>query len=105
MTAGSGIIHSEMPRRNGPRLAGFQLWVNLPASHKMMDPRYRDIPARDIPVILVPGGQIRLVCGSLLGQTGPARDIVTEVSYMEVRLDGGAVLELPARMDGQRSRM
>jgi redox-sensitive bicupin YhaK (pirin superfamily) len=96
MTAGSGIIHSEMPKQNGLRMGGFQLWVNLPASHKMMDPRYRDIPASTIPVVAVPGGEIRLVCGSVDGHTGPAKDIVVDVSYMDVRLDSGATIDLPA---------
>jgi redox-sensitive bicupin YhaK (pirin superfamily) len=96
MTAGSGIIHSEMPKPNGPEMGGFQLWVNLPAAHKMMDPRYRDIFAPTIPTVAVPGGEIHLICGNLGGQTGPARDLVVSVTYMDVRLDAGAAIDLRA---------
>jgi len=73
MTAGSGILHQEMPRGDaGGRMHGFQLWANLPASLKMTAPRYQDVPARDIPDVTDDDGvQVRVVCGSFWGKTGP----------------------------------
>ena len=69
MTAGNGIIHQEMPKGNSEgRMYGFQLWANLPKSHKMMDPRYRDVKAGQIPeIVMKQGTKIRVVCG-VLGQ-------------------------------------
>jgi redox-sensitive bicupin YhaK (pirin superfamily) len=86
MTAGSGIIHQEMPK--GPGLLwGFQLWANLPASHKMMDPRYREVKSGQTPEISVEGGaKVRVICGELGGVKGPVRDIVTDPEYLDVRL-------------------
>ena len=86
MTAGSGIIHQEMP--NGQKdglMWGFQLWANLPASDKMMDPRYRDIKCDDIPVLTFDNGtEIRVICGSVNGTEGPVRDIVIDPEYLDV---------------------
>jgi redox-sensitive bicupin YhaK (pirin superfamily) len=86
MTAGSGIIHQEMPK--GPGLLwGFQLWANLPASHKMMDPRYREVKSGQTPEISVEGGaKVRVICGELNGVKGPVRDIVTDPEYLDVRV-------------------
>jgi redox-sensitive bicupin YhaK (pirin superfamily) len=86
MTAGSGIIHQEMPK--GPGLLwGFQLWANLPASHKMMNPRYREVKSGQTPEISVEGGaKVRVICGELNGVKGPVRDIVTDPEYLDVRL-------------------
>jgi redox-sensitive bicupin YhaK (pirin superfamily) len=86
MTAGSGIIHQEMPK--GPGLLwGFQLWANLPASHKMMDPRYREVKKEQTPEISLEGGaKVRVICGELNGVKGPVRDIVTDPEYLDVRL-------------------
>lgn len=97
MTAGSGIIHQEMPQP-GPkgRMGGFQLWANLPASHKMMDPRYRDIKAADVPVVEAPGGvRIKIICGEVHGSRGPVRDVVIEPEYLDVSIPAGAAYELP----------
>lgn len=66
MTAGRGIVHSEMPEQDAGKLRGFQLWVNLPAKHKMTAPRYQDIPAADIPVLQQEGATIRLMAGVLV---------------------------------------
>jgi hypothetical protein len=91
MTAGSGIIHQEMPRgdRRG-QMGGFQLWANLPASKKMMDPRYRDVEAAQIPVVQTPdGASVRVICGEVNGVPGPVRDIVTEPEYLDVSLPAG----------------
>ncbi len=91
MTAGSGILYQEMPKgsRTG-RMYGFQLWANLPASQKMMDPRYRDVRHDTIPVVKMhDGATIRLIAGSVEGAQGPVRDIVTEPAYMDVSLPAG----------------
>ena len=75
MTAGSGIIHQEMPRgdRDG-KMHGFQLWANLPSSLKMTAPRYQDVQSADIPEVVDDDGtKIRVICGSLWGATGPVR--------------------------------
>jgi hypothetical protein len=92
MTAGSGIIHQEMPKPGpGGRMGGFQLWANLPAAHKMMDPRYRGILASEVPVVEAPGGvRITVICGEVLGTRGPVRDVVIEPEYLDVTLPAGA---------------
>jgi redox-sensitive bicupin YhaK (pirin superfamily) len=85
MTAGSGIIHQEMPRRQQGEFRGFQLWANLPASHKMMPPRYRDITKRQIPELTPPNGvRIRVISGEVDGVRGPVTDIVTDPEYLDV---------------------
>ena len=86
MTAGSGIIHQEMPKGDDAgRMGGFQLWANLPASHKMMDPRYREVKAHQIPEVDAGSGvKIRIICGDVRGTVGPVRDIVTEPAYLDV---------------------
>ena len=88
MTAGSGIIHQEMPHGNAQgRMGGFQLWANLPAADKMIDPRYRGITADEIPTEEAEGGRVRVICGSLGASTGPVRDVVIEPEYLDVALD------------------
>lgn len=86
MTAGSGIVHQEMPKGNpGGLMLGFQLWANLPASHKMMEPRYRDVKAGQIPeVTLDDGTVVRVISGTVADTEGPVRDIVTEPVYLDV---------------------
>jgi redox-sensitive bicupin YhaK (pirin superfamily) len=87
MTAGRGIIHQEMPRRQKGTLWGLQLWVNLPATHKMMGPRYRDIRAIDIPECrLDSGGAVKVIAGSLNGCHGPVRDLIGNPEYLDVLL-------------------
>lgn len=85
MTAGSGIIHQEMPRESKPELWGFQLWANLPASHKMMAPRYRDVKEGDIPE-LRPSDKvrIRIICGEVDGLKGPVQEIVTDPEVLDI---------------------
>jgi quercetin 2,3-dioxygenase len=86
MTAGSGIIHQEMPKgdRTG-RMGGFQLWANLPASQKMMEPRYRDVKREQIPEVSLEGGiTVRIICGEVKGLQGPVRDIVIDPEYLDV---------------------
>jgi redox-sensitive bicupin YhaK (pirin superfamily) len=91
MTAGSGVIHQEMPLRQKGTLWGLQLWVNLPASHKMMGPRYRDIRAADIPKCrLDSGGTIGVIAGSFDGCRGPVRDLIGDPEYLDVSVPGNA---------------
>ena len=91
MTAGSGIIHQEMPKGDeAGRMGGFQLWANLPASRKMMDPRYRDVKSSQIPEIRAANGAtIRIICGEVDGTKGPVRDIVTDPEYLDVTVPAG----------------
>ena len=92
MTAGSGIIHQEMPKGDADgRMGGFQLWANLPAAHKMMAPRYRDVTAAQIPAVTTPSGAtIRVICGEVQGACGPVTDIVTDPEYLDVTIPAGA---------------
>ena len=88
MTAGSGIVHQEMPQRFPGDFRGLQLWVNLPASHKMMSPRYRDVPAGTIPEVEADGGAtVKVIAGRFAGREGPVKDIVRSSEYLDVRLD------------------
>ena len=91
MTAGSGIIHQEMPKGDKKGyMGGFQLWANLPASHKMMHPRYRGIDSGQIPEVSpVSGVRIRIICGQVSGVMGPVTDIITEPEYLDVLLGPG----------------
>ncbi|PKG32762.1 pirin family protein, partial [Methanoregula sp.] len=87
MTAGSGIIHQEMPKPVDGKMGGFQLWVNLPRKDKMMAPRYQELRANEIPRVTVPGGaEVRVVCGSIGGVTGPVRDLMADPEYLDVSL-------------------
>src|SRR5512133_3246357 len=87
MTSGRGILHEEMPRRgtNGV-INGFQLWVNLPATQKMGQPRYQEVNSSTIPVIEKDGATIRLVAGELDGTRGPVTEIAASPLYMDVNL-------------------
>ena len=86
MTAGSGIVHQEMPQGDASgRMHGFQLWANLPSSLKMTAPRYQDIQAADIPQVVDDDGtKIRVVCGNVWGATGPVDGIAAEPHYLDV---------------------
>lgn len=103
MTAGRGIIHSEMPQQEEGRMRGFQLWINLPAAEKMKPAGYRDIPAGDIPVAEPAGGvRVKVIAGSIEAAggtvTGPIGGLSTEPVYLDVALEPGArfVHPLPA---------
>ena len=99
MTAGSGIIHQEMPKgdREG-RMWGFQLWANLPAHHKMMDPRYREVKRDDIPeATTAEGATVRVVCGEVAGVRGPVREIVTEPDYLDVSIPARSTFRHPVK--------
>jgi hypothetical protein len=96
MTAGSGILHEEMPRVGPRRLAGFQIWVNLPAKLKMTRPRYQDVAAARIPeVARGDGSRVRVVAGEVDGVAGPVKEIYAEPQYLDVTLPAGGTFELP----------
>ncbi len=99
MTAGSGIVHKEMPKGDASgSMHGFQLWANLPARHKMMPPRYRSITAADIPEVDAGHGvRIKIIAGTANGQSGPAADIVIEPEYLDVSLQPGVEYVHPTR--------
>jgi redox-sensitive bicupin YhaK (pirin superfamily) len=96
MTAGRGIIHSEMPQQKDGLLWGFQLWVNLPAKDKMRPPRYQDIAPERIPEVQPGHGvRARVIAGESGGVRGPVEDIATQPLYLDVSLAPGAHLEHP----------
>ena len=96
MTAGRGILHSEMPQQENGLMWGFQLWVNLPASDKMTAPRYQDIAPDRIPVVHPSGGvEVRVIAGELDGATGPVDGIATAPIYMDIAVQAGAQIEIP----------
>ncbi|MFX1588543.1 MAG: pirin family protein [Promethearchaeota archaeon] len=100
MTAGSGIIHQEMPKKDEKDLllAGFQLWANLPASHKMMEPRYRDIKKDEIPEIVFDVGvKVKIICGEINGKRGPVQDIITEPEYLDVSIEPNSKFSYPVK--------
>jgi quercetin 2,3-dioxygenase len=88
MTAGHGIVHSEMPGQREGGMWMFQLWVNLPAAHKMTRPRYQDIAADRIALAHADDAQVRVVAGEVAGRRGPVDGIVTAPQLLDVRLDG-----------------
>ncbi len=99
MTAGSGIIHEEMPFGNSKgSVAGFQLWANLPASDKMMPPRYRNISAEMIPEVHMQNGtSIRIICGEAAGATGAVDGIVIDPEYLDVTVPAGETWDHPVK--------
>jgi len=86
MTAGSGILHQEMPKGDERgRMHGFQLWANLPASLKMTDPRYQDIPSAAIPEVTEDDGtKARIICGTFWGKTGPVEGVAADPNYIDI---------------------
>src|SRR6202158_1195285 len=97
MTAGSGIIHQEMPKGDrAGRMHGFQLWANLPSSLKMTPPRYQEVKAAEIPVITDDDGtHVRLVCGKFWGKRGPVDGIAADPIYLDVSVPPGQRKTLP----------
>jgi len=91
MTAGSGILHQEMPKGDPRgRMHGFQLWANLPANLKMTDPRYQDIPSTAIPEVTDDDGtKIRVICGNFLGVAGPVEGVAADPNYIDVFVPAG----------------
>jgi len=90
MTAGRGIVHEEMPNQEDGPVWGFQLWVNLPASHKMTAPRYQDIPPEAVPVVQLENGSVKVLVGEFQGVTGPVEDVVTDPLYLDLHLNDRA---------------
>jgi redox-sensitive bicupin YhaK (pirin superfamily) len=99
MTAGSGIIHQEMPKGDGNgKMYGFQLWANLPSRQKMMDPRYRDVVDEQIPEVkLSDGTTIKIISGEISGVKGPVQDIVIDPEYIDVTVPAGSEFRHPTK--------
>jgi redox-sensitive bicupin YhaK (pirin superfamily) len=91
MTAGSGILHQEMPKGDSQgRMHGFQLWANLPASLKMTDPRYQDVPSAAIPEVTDDDGtSARIICGEFWGKRGPVEGVATDPNYLDISVPPG----------------
>jgi hypothetical protein len=106
MTAGRGIIHSEMPQQEDGRMRGFQLWINLPAREKMKQAGYRDLQADEIPVArLQNGGTVKVIAGTVdfegIKTAGPIQGVTTEPTYLDVVLPAGA--RFSHAIDGEHS--
>jgi len=96
MTAGSGIVHQEMPAGDEHgRMGGFQLWANLPAVEKMRDPRYCGVEAEEIPIVEDGDAVVRVLAGSIAGVSGPVNDIVIDPEYLDVSLRPAGVWTHP----------
>jgi quercetin 2,3-dioxygenase len=97
MTAGSGILHQEMPQGDpAGRMHGFQLWANLPSSLKMTAPRYQDVAASEIPEIVDDDGtRVRVVCGEFWGKRGPVDGIAADPRYLDIFVPAGRLKTLP----------
>jgi len=100
MTAGRGIIHSEMPQQEAGRMRGFQLWINLPAREKMKPAAYRNIEAPEIPVVLqADGGRVKVIAGTVTVDgrpvAGPIQGVSTDPLYLDVALPAGARFTQP----------
>lgn len=93
MSAGSGIIHQEMPQKYDGLMQGFQLWVNLPAKKKMIDPKYRGIEKEQIPMFQKDGVKIKVIAGRVDGTEGPVRDLAIAIEYFDVELASGKAFE------------
>lgn len=97
MTAGSGIIHQEMPKGNEKgQMHGFQLWANLPSALKMTDPRYQEIESKDIPEVTDDDGtHMRVICGSIWGVSGPVDGIAADPRYLDIYVPPGTRKTIP----------
>ncbi|WP_423597906.1 pirin family protein [Roseateles sp. MS654] len=93
MTAGRGVIHSELPEQQEGRMEGFQLWLNLPGRDKMRDPWYRDIASDEIPELALPGARVRVIAGESHGVPGAVQRDTTQPLYLDVHLEAGASFE------------
>ena len=100
MTAGSGIIHQEMPQITSGRLGGFQLWVNLPADSKMIAPRYQDIPSARVPTVTLPNGiKVKVLAGTFEGTHGPVENIIADPDYFDVEMPENSEFIVPVHAD------
>jgi hypothetical protein len=89
MTAGAGVLHQEMPQLTKGMLQGLQLWVNLPKKKKMIPPRYRGIVKNEVPIVKIPGGEVRVIAGAYKNVIGPVKELIVDVEYLDVRLNKG----------------
>ena len=96
MTAGRGVIHSEMPEKTNGKVRGFQLWLNLPKEKKMIQPCYNDIPADNIPVVNISGAKIKIISGTFSGITGPGVSH-TEILYYDISFDRKSEIVIPIK--------
>ena len=94
MTAGRGVVHSEMPEQTEGLMRGFQLWLNLPKEKKMIKPSYRDIPSDEIPSVIFNGGRVKVISGKYQSTVGPGRPH-TGVLYFDVHIDRIANIDIP----------
>jgi redox-sensitive bicupin YhaK (pirin superfamily) len=100
MTAGRGIIHSEMPEQEEGLMQGFQLWVNLPAKDKMTKPRYQDIDPENVPVVERPDGtKVKVLVGSFDGVSGPVNKVATDPLYLDITLPAGVKASVPVEAE------
>jgi redox-sensitive bicupin YhaK (pirin superfamily) len=95
MTAGRGVIHSELPEQTEGVMEGFQLWLNLAGADKLQPPAYRDIPSAQIPEVHAPGVRVRVIAGSSQGVAGAVQRPRTEPVYLDIHLDAGAAFAQP----------
>ena len=107
MTAGSGILHQEMPKGDPRgRMHGFQLWANLPSSLKMTTPRYQDIAAADIPEAVDDDGTtVRVICGEFWGKRGPVEGVAADPRYLDISVPPGQRKRLPVDTRASRVRL
>ena len=99
MTAGSGILHQEIPKAQKGMMQGMQLWVNLPSGNKMMAPRYRGITSHEIPVIKMDGIEIKIISGNYANKKGPVKDLSVDVDYFDVLSDKGKTITFDIKKD------
>ncbi len=96
MTAGSGIIHQEMPQNIVGRMGGFQLWVNLPAANKMDKPHYQDIPADKVPVVSLENGvKVKVLAGTFKNTRGPVENIIADPEYFDIEMPANSEFSIP----------
>ena len=96
MTAGRGVVHSEMPEQNKGLMRGFQLWLNLPKEKKMMDPSYKDIGSDDIHSVRFNGGLVKVISGEYSSVIGPGRPQI-EVMYLDIHMDKDSYIDIPIK--------
>ncbi|EQD36521.1 Pirin, partial [mine drainage metagenome] len=89
MTAGRGIVHSEMPEQQEGRMRGFQLWINLPAREKMTAPKYQEFGPQKIPAVTVEGARVKVIAGEVAGVAGPIAQPATDPTYLDIELEAG----------------